>query len=133
MTSANVEIVRTVYNAIARGNMVDVLSAMGPKIVWTEAENFPYADGSPYFGPTAVADGVFARLSADWDRFAPAIEELLDAGDAVIALGRYKGAYKATGKSVNAQFAHVWRAEGGKLVGFQQFLDTLQIAHAMQR
>ena len=70
-----------------------VLGRMSPSIVWNEAENFPYADGNPYVGPEAVAQGVLARCVDEWHGFTVAIDEIIDAGDTVIALGRYLGTY----------------------------------------
>ena len=74
---------------------------------------------------------MFARLGADWDGFAVAVDEILDAGDTVIALGHYHGSHRATGKPIRAQLVHVWRLAGGKATGFQQYTDTLQVARAM--
>lgn len=58
-------------------------------------------------------------------------EELLDAGDSVVGLGNYTGTYKATGREVRAQFAHVWGLREGKVVSFQQYTDTKQFAAAV--
>jgi ketosteroid isomerase-like protein len=110
-----------------------VVSRMSPDIVWNEAENFIYADGNPYQGPEAILTGVFARLGTDWEGFAAAPEEYLDAGDTVIVLGRYRGTYKATGRALDAQLAHVWRVEDGRAVGFQQYTDTLQTDRVTER
>lgn len=128
MSQENVDLIRAIYAAFAAGDVPGVLSRMSPDIVWNEAENFPYADGNPYVGPEAVLQGVFARIGAEWDGFEAAPDELLDAGDAVVALGRYRGIFKATGKRLDAQLAHVWRVEGGKAAAFQQYTDTLQAA-----
>jgi uncharacterized protein len=49
-----------------------------------------------------------------------------DAGETVIVTGRYSGAYKATGKKIDAQFAHFWTLADGKVARFQQYTDTLQ-------
>ena len=57
--------------------------------------------------------------------------QVLDAGDTIIALGRYKGTYKATGKPQNTQLVHVWRIANGKAVRFQQFADTLHVARVI--
>ena len=130
MSTQNVELVRGIYDGFAAGDVAAVLGAMSPEIVWNEAENFPLSDRNPYIGPEAVANGVFARLAADWDGFALTIEELLDAGEAVVAIGRYRGTSKATGRSVNAQLVHVWWLEDGKVVAFRQYTDTLQFARA---
>ena len=131
MTSANVQLVQSLYAAFSAGDPVAVMSILSPGIVWNEAENFPYADGNPYVGPQAVAAGVFARLGGEWDGFTTVIDEILDAGDRIVALGRYTGTYAATGKAISAQMVHVWTAEGGQLATFQQYVDTLQVAQAM--
>ena len=130
MSQENVAVVRGIYDAFGSGDVPAVLGAMSPDIVWNEAENFPLADGNPYVGPDAILNGVFARLGADWDGFALTIDELLDAGDAVVALGRYRGTSRATGRAVDAQLVHLWRIAGGKATGFQQLTDTLQFARA---
>lgn len=126
--SDNLDLVRAIYAAFAVGDVPGVVSRMAPDMVWNEAENFPYADGNPYVGPDAILGGVFARLGGEWDGFAARPEEFLDAGDAVIVLGRYGGTHRASGRTLDAQFAHVWRVAGGKAVSFQQYADTLQAA-----
>jgi len=131
MSQGNVGLVKSLYEAFGRGDVPTVLAAMDPKIEWNEAENFPYADRNPYIGPGAVVEGVFARLGSEWDGFGLDVEEVLDAGDTVVARGRYKGAYKKTGVRIHAQFAHVWRLRGGKVVAFQQHVDTAQVAKAL--
>ncbi len=104
---------------------------MRPDIAWNEAENNPYADGNPYIGPEAVLDGIFARCAAEWDGFTVTPDEFIDAGDTVVALCRYTGEYKATGRALDAQVAHIWRLKGGKVAAFDQRLDTLQFQRVM--
>lgn len=130
MSQANVDLIHAIYDAFAAGDIAGVLGGMSPDIVWNEAENFPYADRNPYRGPEAVLHGVFARIGAEWDAFEAVAEELIDGGDTVVALGRYRGTCKATGRAIDAQLAHVWRIEGGKAARFQQYADTLQVARA---
>ncbi|MBC7985886.1 MAG: nuclear transport factor 2 family protein [Sphingomonadaceae bacterium] len=130
MASANVARVQGIYEAFATGDVPAVLGAMSPAMVWSEAENFPYADRNPYEGPEAILEGVFMRLATEWEGFGATPEQFLDAGDHVIALGRYTGVLRATGKAIDAQFAHVWRLAEGKTVSFQQYTDTLQVAEA---
>jgi hypothetical protein len=131
MSAENVALVRGIYDGFAAGDVAAVLGAMSPDIVWNEAENFPYADGNPYVGPQAVAEGVFARCIGEWDGFAVAIDEIIDGGDTIVGLGRYAGTYKASGKAMNPQLVHVWRVEDGKAARFQQYADTLQVARAI--
>jgi ketosteroid isomerase-like protein len=130
MSDANVALVRGIYEAFGKGDVPAVLGAMSPEIEWAEAENFIYADRSPYRGHDAVVAGVFARLATEWDGFAAAPESFVDGGDTIIVFGRYGGTYKATGRSLDAWMAHVWRIEDGRAVAFRQLVDTLAAARA---
>jgi hypothetical protein len=127
---SNTDVIKGIYAAFAKGDIPSVLGAMAPDIVWNEAENFIYADNNPYVGPQAVLTGVFMRIGAGWDGFSVNPEEIIDGGDTVVARGRYRGAFKTTGKSINAQFVHVWKFKDGKAATFQQYIDTLQTARA---
>lgn len=131
MSVSNIALIRSLYDAFERGDIAAALAVMDDGIVWHEAENFPYADGNPYVGPQAVLEGVFARLATEWDGFAAEMPTLLDAGDHVIAIGRYRGIWPATGNAMNPQVAHVWRIADGRAVTFQQHIDTLAVARAM--
>ena len=132
MSQENVALIRSIYEAFAAGDVPGVLGAMRADMEWNEAEGFAYADGNPYVGPQAILEGVFARLAGEWDGFAAVAEEMLDAGDTVVVLGRYRGTYKATGRALDAQMAHIWRVADGKAVRFQQLTDTLQSARVME-
>lgn len=128
MSQPNVDLIRSIYDAFALGDIDGVVSRMSPDIEWNEAENFPYADNNPYRGPEAILTGVFGRIATDWDGFAAIPEEFLGCDDTVVVLGRYHGTYRATGKAMKAQLAHVWRVHDGKAAQFQQYTDTLQVA-----
>jgi hypothetical protein len=130
MSVENVWLVKRIYDAFATGDVPAVVAAMSPDIVWNEAENFPYADGNPYVGAEAILGGVFARIGGEWDGFAVVSEQFLDAGDTVVMTGRYVGSHKATGQSMNPQVAHIWTVADGKVVRFQQLVDTLAVARA---
>jgi ketosteroid isomerase-like protein len=129
---SNADVIRGLYAKFAAGDIPGVLADFAPDIVWNEAENFPYADQNPYEGPEAVLDGVFARLGAEWDGWTIEPDQVLDAGDTVVALGRYRATCKATGKAMNPQMVHVWTLSDGKVVRFQQYVDTKAVAEAME-
>jgi ketosteroid isomerase-like protein len=127
---SNLDSVKQVYQAFAEGDVPTVLSFLNPEIAWTEAEGFPY--GGTYHGHQAVLEGVFMRLGSEWNGFAAIPDEFIDAGDSVVALGKYSGTYKATGKSFQANFAHVWKMQDGKALRFVQYVDTLLVQQALQ-
>jgi hypothetical protein len=74
---------------------------------------------------------LFMRLATEWDGFTVTPNEFYDAGDTVAVECRYTGAYKATGKSIDAQVCHVWTLSSGKVTSFQQYADTGQLQEAM--
>jgi ketosteroid isomerase-like protein len=74
---------------------------------------------------------VFMRLGQEWDSFTVSPREFHDAGDSVIVEGRYTGGYKATGRSIDAQFCHVFKLREGKVASFQQYMDTAQMQEVM--
>jgi steroid delta-isomerase-like uncharacterized protein len=127
----NVTIVDGVYKAFAIGDIPSVLGAMDAKIVWNEAESNSLADGNPYIGPDAVLNGVFVRLGAMYDGFKLKNIKLHEMSDnQVLATLRYDATVKATGKKIDAQVAHLWTLKDGKVIAFQQYVDTKKLAEA---
>lgn len=124
----NAEIVRTFYDSVEGGDLERALGLLSPDCAWTEMDGFPYA--GTHIGPEGVLENVFARLGGEWDGFALEVDEVLDAGDAVIGIGTYSGAYKATGKPMRARVVHVWRLRDGKVAAFEQFTDTRRVVEA---
>jgi ketosteroid isomerase-like protein len=124
--------VRDVYEAFGRGDVAAVLGAFDPKIEWREAEGNPYQpSGEAWIGPDSILQNLFLKQAGDWDGFAVHPREFHDAGDTVVVEGRYTGTHKATGKTLDAQLCHVWKIRNGKIVSFQQFVDTAQLRQVM--
>lgn len=130
----NITVIDGLYKAFATGDITSVLGAMDANIIWNEAEGNKLADGNPYVGPDAVLNGVFARLGAEHEYFTLEDIKLHDmCNNQVLATLRYDAKNKATGKSYNAQVAHLWTLKDGKIVAFQQFADTKKLADAEQQ
>ena len=129
----NSKTIEALYSAMGRGDIPFMMANFDPRIVWNEAENFVYADHSPYVGVETLLSGLFARLAGEWDGFAAVPHEIVDGGETVVALGRYGGVYKATGVKVDAQFVHVFRFKDGKVATFHQYTDTAQFKDAVSR
>jgi hypothetical protein len=124
----NVALIRGAYEAFAKGDVPAVLALLDPKIEWNEAEHFPYWSSTPYVGPQAVVQGVFAHIPEDYDGFRVDIGRIVGLGDTVLVEARYRGSVKATGTKLDVQVAHVWDLRDGKIVKFQQYADTWQVA-----
>jgi ketosteroid isomerase-like protein len=118
------------YAAFARGDVPRVLAALAPDVRWSEAEGFPH--GGIYVGRDAVLQNVFMTLAAEWQTFSVTPQEFVAGADTLVALGEYLGTCKATGRSFQAPFAHVWKLKDGLVSAFRQHTDTELVQRAMR-
>ena len=128
---SNVQTLQAAYAAMANNDPSLLFGAMAADIQWHEAQGNPLADRNPYIGPQSVGEGVFGRLLAAIDTFTAVPDRFIDAGDDVIVLGRYGGTMKHNGAKLDAEFCHVFRFEGDRIVSFHQFTDSAQWARLM--
>jgi ketosteroid isomerase-like protein len=78
-------------------------------------------------GPRAVVDGVFSRLAEIGAEFSGVPEKLVAEDDTVVALGRYTWRQASTNEPAEVKMAHVWTLRDGKVIAFQQHVDTLKL------
>jgi ketosteroid isomerase-like protein len=97
---------------------------MADDVQFVVAENSLYYRGTPYVGKQEIGEKLFARVGAEWDGYWIEVEKLHDAGDIVVMQGRYRGTYKATGRTMGAQAVHIWTVLDGKLAKLEQYIDT---------
>ena len=134
MSDQNVQAVRRLYDAFNRGDLESLEQGFSRDLTWNEAENSLYAAGNPYRSFQAVTEGVFGPTNRDFDQFRCGVEQLLDAGDYVIAQGRYRGKCRDTGNALSTQFCHVMHLDlGGKIDRIQEYADTLDEAQVIGR
>jgi len=125
MVMNNVDLVKSIYAAFGAGDVPKVLGLMHPQIQWTVSAGYKY--GGVYRSPEAILENVFARIPGDFASFSIDIERLIDAGNVVVMQGHYVAKGKATGTSVRAAVAHVLEVADGKLVRFDQYVDSATI------
>jgi ketosteroid isomerase-like protein len=123
--------IRSFYDALTQRDADSFVGLLDPDIEWTSAENFIYADQSPYVGVRAVVQLIFGRLLADWGDFSMTTGEILGTGEIVIASGRFRGRFRATGASIDAQFVQVFQFKDGKIAKCQMYTDTAQFKEAV--
>jgi ketosteroid isomerase-like protein len=129
---SNVQTMRAAYAAFANNDPSVLFGAMAPDIQWYQAQGNPLADRNPYVGAQAIGEGVFGRLMAAIDGFTAVPDRFVDGGtDDVIVLGRYGGTMKHSGAAVDAEFCHVYRFAGDRIVSFNQYTDSAQWARLM--
>ena len=128
---SSVPILQAAYAAFANNDPSPLFNAMASDIQWHQAQGNPLADRNPYIGPQSVGEGVFGRLLAAIDSFTAVPDRFVDGGDDVIVLGRYGGTMKHNGAKLDAEFCHVFRFDGDRIVTFHQYTDSAQWARLM--
>ena len=125
MTSA-IETVRAFYAALGEGDAPTALGSMAEDIEWKTMWHYKVARR----GPQKVAEGLLQPLIAEWRSFALTPTDYVVEGHIVVSLGSFTGVHAASGKSVDAAYAHVWDVANGKIQRFRQYIDTLAVAEA---
>lgn len=126
----NLEIIQATYEGASADNGKHLLATLAPTATWTEAAGFPYA--GTYTGPDEIVAKVFGRLASEWQDYRATVHSYLADGDRVAAFGLYSGTYRATGKTMSATFAHLYRLKDGKIVSMEQYVDSAMVLQAMQ-
>jgi ketosteroid isomerase-like protein len=127
--SKNLDTLRQGYKNFSKGDIPALLAVFDPNIEWIEPENYPY--GETHKGRENIVNEVFSKLRDEFDNFQAAPAEFIDAGDRVIVLGDYSGSFKATGKSFQCRFAHVWTIQDGVAKKMTIYTDASRILDAM--
>ena len=127
----NLEIVKSTYEGkTSEENGKNLAKYAAEDITWTEAKGFPYA--GTYIGLESIAKNVFNRLAGEWVNYKITPEDYVVGEDKVVAYGTYSGTYRATGKYFEARVAHVWKLKGGRITGFEQFVDSQPVNNSMK-
>lgn len=119
------------YQDFARGDVPAVLAILDEDVRWFEAEGNPWWQGGPAIGPQQVVEQVIKRIPEDYDGFTITVHRIVGLGDTVIMEGRYTGTGRASGRRLDAQVAHVWDLENGKVVRFQQYTNTAHMREVL--
>jgi ketosteroid isomerase-like protein len=128
----NVRTVREAYSSFQNGDIDGVLRVLADDVEWI-------TPGPPELMPVAgkrrgrqeVAE-FFSTLNEQEDVESFEIQEYIAQGDKVVALIKYRGRVKATGRTVEADLVHVFTFDRGKVKRFREYFDTAAVLDAYQ-
>ena len=126
----NIEIIKELYTDFSNGDIDSMKGKFAPEIEWIQMKGFP--NGGHHIGFDDINKNVFQNFGQHWTNWTAKVEEFLDAGKSVLAVGKYEGTYKETGKSFQADFIHRYVLENAKITRFIQYTDTHLIVRAME-
>jgi ketosteroid isomerase-like protein len=117
MTLQNVEIVRRLYDAVARRDTVTVLELYDPDVEW-DFSRHPYGHligGRVYRGHEGLRS-FFGELHDAWESVEWDLVDLFDAGEHVILVVNQRARGRTSGAEVSGSAVGVWTFRKGKVV-----------------
>jgi uncharacterized protein len=131
VTSADSALVRRGYEAWNRGDVEGVLSFLDPQIKWHGYTHIP--ESGTLEGRDEVKAWLDRFLDA-WEQLDIEVTELIDAGEQVVALVRFRGFGKGSGVPVEGGTdAHVWTVRDGHIVAVTLYQGTQEALEAIGR
>ena len=101
---SQLDIVRKIYRDFAAGDAAAILAVFGDDVEFRLAEGHPYRDSAgAWRGKHSIAKSFFAVAGPEWDGWSIGVESAVEAADAVVVEGRYKGLYKPTGRRLGGE------------------------------
>jgi len=126
------QVARKLYAAFEHGDFAAVEDLIAPDATWTyygPPSALPF--GGVWHGPKGVAD-FFAKVGETLSNPVAGQYEFLVDGDTVVVPGFEESTVKSTGIRYRAENVHVFKIRGGKIVRFEEFIDSGKVLLAFQ-
>jgi ketosteroid isomerase-like protein len=128
----NTKTVQQVYEMFGTGDIDGLLTHVDDNISWM----IPPVENAAWTGARTGKPAVtkfFSELSEaeDFARFEPL--EFIAQGDKVVVLGEFEATVKATKKTYQTEWVHVFHLRDGRITEFKEFFDTAKATAAFQR
>lgn len=128
MARRNVEIVRQAAEEYNRSGVEALHDFLAPDVEFTEDPRFPEA--GVYRGRDAV-EAYFREFRQQMAGHTLEVEEIVDAGDAVVAVVRERARGTSSDAAVEWRAAFVWTMRRGTAVRGQAYLDPAEALEAV--
>ena len=120
MSEENVEIVRSGYEAFARGDVEGVLEIMDPEVEWDPALG-PLLGVGPVWGKEALRRFLTEDIPAGFDDFESRPLSIEDLGDSVLVHTHLLGRGRASGVPVSLEAFSLITLRDKKTVSYRDF------------
>ncbi len=126
----NITIAEAMYTTLIGGDMEGALALMADDVQWT----YYGGEGKIRFSGVYTGHEGIAQFFADYAAVAEPLGMQLDnfysSGNTVFVTGIEKAKVVATGKTYAAPWVHVIKIEDGKIVSYEEYIDSAIVAAA---
>ena len=125
--SANIQTVQAAYAAFGRGDVNGILETLDLNVVWKTPGAGHIPSGGIRRGHPQVGEffGTINQL-VQFEKFEP--QTMVEQGDTVIVIGNDTFKVRGSSRSVHEPWCHIFKFKNGKIVEFQEILDTATFA-----
>jgi len=127
MSKERVEAVRGVYAEWGKGNFQAGVDLYDPLALLVQGSGFP--ESGTYIGIEGIAEYMRTFLEA-WTKVTIEADELLDAGDSVVASVIQRGIGQGSGASTEFRYFHVWSFRGPRVIRLENFRERAEALQA---
>ncbi|BDT89530.1 nuclear transport factor 2 family protein [Nocardia cyriacigeorgica] len=119
-STINMTAIHAVYDAFSTGDLDRFIDLLDPDFASRQSDAVPWR--GTYHGRAGVRD-MFSRVARSGSAsFHP--EEFIDGGDRVVVIGRAHITPHNTDRGFDVRELHVWRAQDGRLLSLDVFLNA---------
>jgi ketosteroid isomerase-like protein len=126
--SKSADLVRAFYEAAAAGDPA-AMDIFAPEVEFRMPDVLPH--GGTIHGREALGS-YFGEVQGRWEDFRAELDDLVDGGERVVAMGRFCGRPRASGRYVEVPFALVWTVRDGRAVRVDEYTDTALLIDALR-
>lgn len=116
----NMETVRGVYDAYETRDVDGLLASLDDEFEISQSDLLPW--GGRYKGRDGMME--FIKSITTYVDSVVVVEEMFEAGDTVIVIGRSRGTVKSSGREYEVRLVDVCRLREGKLLSIDIYIDT---------
>jgi uncharacterized protein len=122
--SDQVKAAQRLYDAFAARDADALLDAMDEQFAGRVSEGMPLGVGGRHEGRERMLRNVWIKVFAAYDTKPEVTRYIETGGDELVAIGRYVGTARGTGRPLDAAFAHVLSIRDGRVASLEQITDT---------
>jgi uncharacterized protein len=126
MSQENVDRLRAVWDAWNQGDFD--LSLLDPEVVFEETV-LPDSIGETYRGHEGVLTA-WKRWTEAWEEFTTELEQVVDAGDRLVAICKVHLQGKHSGASMTLRYAYLYTLRDDKVIHFRSYLNPAEALEA---
>ena len=118
---SNLDLIRTFYDAYDSGDREAIAQLISPQIAGYISDFLPW--GGALSGRTELQEAAQRFQTYAADTFE--IEDIFEAGNEVVAIGKRSGYFHSNGEAYSARAVESWRIEDHVIVSFTSHVESI--------